>query len=331
MPALRWIDGHLDLAYLALNGRDLTTPLPPDDPGCVTLPALREAGVDVVLGTIFTELGVATPYGYASIDDLDGAERAGAAQLEWYQRMEDAGEIAIVRKRADLDAPGPIPKVVILMEGADPIRSPAHASWWVDRGVRIIGLTWALGSRYAGGNGRHGPLSDMGRDMVHTLDALGVTHDASHLADEAMAGLLELSRGRIIASHSNSRALLGENQRHLTDEHLRSLRARDGLVGLNLYSTFLTPVQGQRATLADCVRHVEHAAAIVGRSRVALGSDMDGGFGRERLPVGVDGPERLVALAGALQEAGWSEAEIGGFAHGNWQRVLREALQHPRS
>ncbi|MFO0874857.1 MAG: membrane dipeptidase [Phycisphaerales bacterium] len=343
--ATRWIaDGHLDLAYLALSGRDLTAPRADDDRGCVTLPALARGGVRLAFATIFTELGgdpATNPVAYRESADAAAAEAAGLRQLECYEALERAGHLRIVRSDEDLPASmattigaSPVPgeaareadalRIVILMEGADPIRDAGCAARWVARGVRAVGLSWALGSRFAGGNGAPGPLTGAGRELVAALDELGVVHDASHLSDEGFDELLALARGRIMASHSNCRALAGESQRHLADDQIRAIGARGGVVGLNLFGKFL--VTGRRATIDDCVAHVERAASIMGHRRgVALGSDMDGGFGPSDLPAGLDAPERLPALVDALQARGWSDAECAGFAHGNWLRFMQGA------
>ncbi len=154
--------------------------------GCITLPALREAGVDLAFATIFTEPSsnrTPGPCAYRSSGDLDAAEAAGLRQVEFYHQLEQEGEITIVRTRSDLDRPAPLPRIVLLMEGADPIRSPDHVARWFDHGVRIVGLTWAAGTRYAAGNQQDGPISPLGLELVRALDAQGLVHDASHLAD----------------------------------------------------------------------------------------------------------------------------------------------------
>ncbi len=342
-----WVDGHLDLAYRHLHGRSIA--LPVEDPATcsVSLPALRAAGVRLALGTIFTEMGPAADerWGYASHADLEGAHRAGTRQLEAYEELERAGEIRIVRTRADLDAVAapdesdergergergerderrPI-GIVLLMEGADPIRTPDEAAWWFERGVRVVGLTWALGSRYAGGNSTGGGLTAPGRALVAEFDRLGVLHDASHLSDAAFAGLCSATRERIVATHSNARALMDPPvERHLRNEQYSVIAARDGVVGLNLFGRFLA--SGRPSTLADAIRHVSHAAAHVGKHRVALGSDFDGGFGPADCPAGCQRPEELGALTRELMAIGWTREECAGFEHGNWMRVLRQAF-----
>lgn len=328
---MEWFDGHLDLAYLTVAGRDLTRPLSPGQDGCITLPDLAAGAVRGALATIFTESGAAAddPGGYRDAQDVDGAEAAGLRQLAVYQALERAGHLVIARAADDLSRPAPF-RIVLLMEGADPIRSPEEAAAWVERGVRVVGLTWARGSRYAGGNAApHGPLTRLGGELVDELDRLGVTHDLSHLSDQAAEGLLSRATGRVVATHSNARLLMpgaeALNQRHLSNEFAREIAARDGIIGLNLFSRFLAV--GRRAMIDDCLRHLDHLAAQTGSRRyLALGSDMDGGFSASNLPVDLDHPTKLGALATALNRAGWSEEEITGFAHANWERFLRTTL-----
>lgn len=348
---MQWIDGHLDLAYLAVNGRDLTRREACDPAsGCVTLPALRDAGVGIAFATIFTEKGLDGPdqaHRYASSDDLDGAEAAGLRQIETYEQLERDGSLRIIRSASDLDMSDDRLGIVLLMEGADPIRAPEDVAKWRARGLRIAGLVWAAGSRYAGGNGPPpgtpmpamydiGPLNSRGIEMIRALDDAGIIHDASHLSDAAFEGVLQHARGPIIATHSNCRALMNNWQRHLRDEQIRAIvdRPAGGVIGLNLFGKFLALGTGaggtgeRRATIDDCIAHIEHVVEVAGRRDViALGSDMDGGFGPGDLPIDVDHPTKLNALAQALRSRGWNDAEVEGFAHGNWMRVLRCVLQ----
>lgn len=327
-----WADGHLDLAYLAVNGRDMRAAVTDEAPHALTLASLRDGGVRVALGTIFTEHGgdpAKDRAAYLDSADLEGAHRAGALQLDWYEAMERAGEIAIVRTRGDLvraaAGDGPL-GVVILMECADPIRSPDEVAWWHAHGLRVVGMSWGHGSRYAGGNARAGGLTAVGRRFVEALDACGILHDASHLSRAAFDDLLAATDARVIASHSNAQALLADSERHITDAQIAAIRARDGWIGLNLYGRFLAA--DRRATIHDAVAHTMHVARIAGADRVGLGSDLDGGFGREALPVEIQSTRHYPMLLDALDAAGF--AALGGtragFAHANLLRVLEAAL-----
>lgn len=329
MKTTPWIDAHLDLAWLALTGRDLLRPCPDPGAGCTSLPDLDAGNVRVALATIYTrpvDVADGQPYTYARDDDA-GANAAGRRQLEMYERLERDGAIRIIRAADELDAQDEQRlQVILLMEGADPIRSPDDAAWWVARGVRAVGLAWALGTRYAGGNKRPGPLTAAGRELVAALDELGVIHDVSHLSDEGLADLLGCARGPVVATHSNARAVIGrDDPRHLTDEAIRAIARRGGVIGLNLYSRFLRA--DGRATVDDCVAHVLHICEVIGHRRgVGLGSDADGGFGPAEMPAGLDHPRHYHRLLAALSAAGFDDEDLRGFASENWLRCIRSAL-----
>ena len=230
-----WIDAHLDLSYIAFE-RSSTTPSIEAEPnrevGSVSWNAFTRGRVRACMGTIFTAVNEPdTTCGYGDHEDRDGAHHAGRRQLELYEAWEREGHIRIVRSGSDLDTAlhedGPL-AVVLLMECADPIRSPEEADWWVQRGVSMVGLSWSHGSRYSGGNARPGGLTPEGRALVEALDAAGAAHDVSHLSDESLEDLLECARGPIASSHSNARALLATDElapRHLANEHAREIAA----------------------------------------------------------------------------------------------------------
>ncbi len=322
---MEWFDAHLDLACLHLNGRDLLKEHAEGGlwlPGCITLPSLRAGGVNRCLATVFTEsvkAGAAlTEDQQYTEGDAEGAHRAGARQVDLY---------------ASWRAAGVGPRMGVLMECADPIREPDELAWWVQRGVVAVGLAWAHQSRYAGGNSVETGVTPLGRQLVAEMDRLTVVHDASHLSERAFWELCEATDRLIVASHSNCRALnggdviepLARRQRHLTDAQIKEITRRGGVIGLNLFSLFLRSgcEDPQRATIADCLAHIERVCSIAGnRKCVGLGSDADGGFSSARLPDGIDGPADYQKLADGLAAAGWSNAEVEGFAFGNWARVF---------
>ncbi|MCA9298113.1 MAG: membrane dipeptidase, partial [Phycisphaerales bacterium] len=129
------------------------------------------------------------------------------------------------------------------------------------------------------------------------------------------------------ASHSNCRSLMGplsrETQRHLSDDTIREIAARGGIIGINLVTNFLDPhaQPGTRASIEHVVAHIEHACTIAGdTAHVALGSDADGGFSALGLPAGIHRPADFQRLAEALRDRGWSDGDVEGFASGNWIR-----------
>lgn len=328
---MHWFDAHLDLACIALEGRDMLADEPvggSNPPGAVTLPTLRRGDVRAALATIFiAPEGTPEAIAYKS-GDAESASIAARRQIELYQSWAKAGECAIGLRGLSTIAPtGPI-RFALLVEGADGIRSPEELGWWVERGVVAISLAWAKQTRYAGGNTCEPGLTDLGRAMIREMDRLGVVHDTTHLSDASLRELFERAEGPIIATHSNCRALLddgslalGPRQRHLTDDSIREIGRRGGMIGSVLYSPFI--IRGgkrdRRATLAEWADHVERQCELMGnRTQVGLGSDADGGFSALTLPEGVNRPRDYEKLAEALQNRGWNDAEVEGFAWKNW-------------
>jgi membrane dipeptidase len=214
------------------------------------------------------------------------------------------------------------------MEGADPMRTPDDVPWWFERGLRMIGLAWKR-TRYAGGTGAPGPLTLEGIVLVRALDEHGVIHDASHLAEESFWQLLEIGDGPVCASHSNCRAIV-PTDRQLSDEMIRAIVERGGVIGINFYEKFLVPPAEygkRRATLDDVVRHVRHMCNLAGDARhVGIGTDMDGGFGRDQIPQEIVTSADLPKVGEALARAGFSGADVDGILGGNWVRFFRERL-----
>lgn len=332
------VDAHLDLGENAIRGRDLTRPAAeqtPDADGTpsVGLPDLRRGGVGLICGTVFCEPASDTaPTGYHT-----AAEAAAMAreQLAWYHRQADAGEIRLVLSRSqvptgDLSIKQPeiSPATILLLEGADAIEDATDVGKWYREGVRIVGLAWHQ-TRYAGGTGHPGPLTPQGVQLVAALDQAGMIHDVSHLAEESFWQLLDHATGPIIASHSNCRSLIATD-RQLSDEMITALVARGAVIGVNFYDRFLARPGRQpdhHATLGDIVDQVRHLCQVSGdETHVGLGTDMDGGFGRENLPDGLSTSADLPAVGEALSAGGFGDEQIAAIMGGNWLRFFRHTL-----
>jgi membrane dipeptidase len=358
-------DAHLDLAYLACAGRDMHAGLDqlanqphagPDAPGCVSLSTLRSSPVRAALATVFIEPvehpshaqhTQPTPPHDSRVTYTAGNKHEAAsialAQLRTYQGWHREGLIELAKQGSlRCSTASQQPRIGILLEGADSLREPSDIAWWHAQGVVAVGLSWGNHSRYAAGNadsrsGQTSPslgLTPLGRELVPMLDELQIVHDVSHLADASLEELLSMTNARVVATHSNCRALLPEkrtpagqlNQRHLTDDSIREIARRGGVIGLNLFDAFLLPPQsasGARATIDHAANHVLHICELLGHAKsVGLGSDMDGGFSRNRLPVGIECPQQLPALLEALASRGMPAQDIAAFAHTNWERVF---------
>jgi membrane dipeptidase len=316
---MKWIDGHIDLAYLALQGRNILNRCTDTEKSCISIPDLAQSPIATFFGTIYSSPSNSV-CGYGSSSNKKVAFEIGIRQLELYQNLERKGHINI--QHAGCVCNDEL-SMLLLMEGADPIRSPEDVRWWAEQGLRVVGLTWSSGTRYAGGNDCSHGLTEEGKDLVRALDEAGIAHDVSHLSDKSFGDLLSIATGTIIASHSNSRVVLqSESQRHLKDEQAKELFSRGGVVGLNLCTQFLSKTFDKKntdATLQDCVEHVMHYCELAGnRTQVALGSDFDGGFSPKYLPIGIKHPNQVVELGEALRIAGFNEQDLASFANGAW-------------
>jgi len=342
------IDGHQDMAFNALElARDLMgsvdairaregeTPAHGEGTATVSLPALRAAQVRVLFATIFTHPATSNTIspnpGYHSPQE---AFELACRQFAYYQMLHERGEVTLLTEQCALDAvlagSRPRPGLCLLLEGADPIRTPADLAFFGEMGLRIVGLSWKQ-TRYAGGTGATGPLTPAGRELLREMDRLDITLDVSHLAEEAFWQALSLFRGRVVASHANCRALV-PGDRQLNDDMIRAIADRDGVVGLVLYNRFIksgwSATDGKQAvSFRDLLRHVDHLAQLVGTRHIALGTDLDGGLGREDVPREIDTVIDVPRFADTLADGGYRESEIDGIMYGNWRRVLCAILR----
>ena len=307
----------------------------PDEDGIPTvgLPDLRAGGVSPICATIFCQPRYDDKPGYETSDE---AHAAALAQLAWYQSQQSSGTMRIIHRPADFSRQEPETQAILLLEGADPIRDESDLQMFYRAGLRIVGLTWKEGTRYAGGNARPGPLTRDGIALVKALDRLGIIHDVSHLADEAFNDLMELTSGPVIASHSNCRSIV-PGERQLSDEIIRAIVSRDGMIGINFYDKFLVPPEqhaNRRATLADVTNHIKHICQIAGSAaHVGLGTDMDGGLGREQIPVEIETSADLPRVADALSAAAFGDEDVAAIMGKNWARFFSKHLgtQHAKS
>jgi membrane dipeptidase len=327
---MRIVDAHLDLSYNALSGRDVLRPAAeqaPDDGGIPTvgLPDLRRGGVGLVCATVFCAPAYDGHAGYATADQ---AHAEGQRHLDWYRGQTRAGQFQFVRSPSDLDRDTNAQQAILLLEGADPLRTEQDVADWHAAGLRIVGLAWRS-TRHAGGTGCPGPLTAEGIATVQHLDRRGIIHDASHLAEQSFWDLLGLSAGPVMASHSNCRSIV-PTDRQLSDDMARALFARGGVIGINFFDRFLLPPDQygkRRATLDDVITHVKHLCDLAGdAAHVGLGTDMDGGLGRNEIPVEIQTSADLPRLADALSAAGYGDAAVAGIMGENWLRFFRKHL-----
>jgi membrane dipeptidase len=354
------VDAHLDLAWNALQwNRDIVcsvytirvqerrTPGKGYGQGTVALPEMRQGRVGLCFATLLAR-STGTPVPHLDYPSPLQSYGVAQGQLAYYRALQADGQVRFITDLDELnghiaaweswdaadearleDAP-PL-GLVISMEGADAILSPGQLQEWWQAGLRVLGITHFGPGRYAGGTGVEGGLTRPGLALLAEMERLGMLLDVTHCSDQAFWQALDAYAGPLLASHANCRALV-PRQRQLSDEQLRAIFERDGVVGAALDIWMLDPdwsIDGYtnaRVTLADVVNHIDHICQLAGNSRhAAIGSDLDGGFGREQVPHDLDTIADLQKLAALLADRGYAAGDVAAILHGNWLRLLRRS------
>lgn len=360
MPRLV-LDSHLDLGFSALQiNRDLTQPATAvriQDPvetqvsygSCtVTLPDLRRGHVGLVCATVMSRIDPNDRGTRTGMYCQQQCHGVGRGHLAYYQALERQGHLRILHRADEVHevarlwrgaAPAEAPLGLILsMESADPIESPEQVAEWHALGLRMVSLSHYGTSTYSHGTATEGGLLPPAAPLLEQLQAHGIVVDVTHLTDQAHWELLDIYDGPIAASHHNCRALT-PGQRQLTDDMIRSIAERDGVIGAAFDSWMLDPgwqrgltagEQTSGATLATVADHIDHIAQLTGSSRhCGIGTDLDGGFGTEQAPRDVNTIADLQNLVPLLQDRGYGDADIDGILADNWIRLLTDSWLDP--
>lgn len=183
-------------------------------------------------------------------------------------------------------------------------------------GFRITTLGWNEKNVLCGSHKTGGGLTELGREYVFEAQRLGMLIDVSHISDEAFWDIMDITRGPVIATHSNSRSVY-DVSRNLTDDMFKAICQTGGVAGLNMYSHFI----GQKPTLNTVCDHVLHWLELDGAKHIALGGDLDG---CEKLPNGFAGVQDYRKLAEALLAQGVSEQIVEDIFWNNAMGVIEK-------
>ncbi|MBM4436011.1 MAG: membrane dipeptidase [Actinobacteria bacterium] len=350
------IDFHLDLGMNALRwNRELIRPVPDlraaeagltDEigraAGTVALPELRRGNVALLAATAngrTTPAWREAPARFAASQEIAFAR--AAAHLAYYRALELRGQFRPIRTRPELDAhltawgargDGQPLGYLLAIEGSDPMLSPAQLEWWWNEGLRAASLAHNGEGFYAGGTGAPSGLKAGAVALLRAMESRGVALDLTHCSDRTFAEALDHFHGPVFASHSTCRALV-PGPRQLTDDQIRAIAARDGVVGLAFDNSMLHPAwrraAGLRAevSMTAVVDHLDHICQLVGDGdHAGIGSDLDGAFGVEQCPRELDTIADLQRFPEVMAARGYGDAEIARFMYGNWQQFLRRVL-----
>jgi membrane dipeptidase len=353
------VDTHLDVPFrVERSGDDVTIAT---TAGNFDYPRAKAGGLDVPFMSIFIPADIdAAGEGRAFADKLIDQVDAMVARAP--DRFARATCVADVRRNV---AAGLI-SLPLGMENGGPMASADDAvEHFFERGIRYVTLThskWNAFSDSSYDSNEHWRgLSEAGRALIHRLNDLGIMVDVSHISDRAFWEVMSVSAAPVIASHSAARYFVPGFERNISDDMIRALAARGGVVQVNFGSTFvsntahawamtfdaaLKQFQNESGSARDSpevaafaksyrdenpfpyasvgvvLDHIDHIVALVGTDAVGLGSDFDG-VG-DTLPIGLKDVSMYPNLIQGLLERGYEDDQIRKILGENLLRVWKD-------
>ena len=357
------VDSHEDIAYnIATFGRQYERSayetrlleqgtLAPSVNGETMLgwPEYQAGSVAIVFGTLFASPARASKaeWNTERYNNPEEAFNRYAKQADLYARLTDEhpDKFRLIRSAQELTShmqtwqtrsqenPAPV-GIVQLMEGAEAIRKRDDLHYWWEAGVRIIGLAWRS-NLCCGGTAEPGPLTDEGINLLRGMADFGYILDISHMDEQSVLPALDLYPHRIIASHANASALINgyQGNRHLSDEVIKRLVQRDGIIGVIPFNLFLDrewmDKGGRQAvSISKVVDQIDHICQLAGdAAHVGIGTDFDGGFGLASTPIELDSIADLQKLVPLLEARGYASMDIEAILGLNWLHMLEYELR----
>lgn len=349
-------DAHLDLSMNALEwNRDLTqsvkainqaelkmTDKPDRGKATVSLKAMRKGNIGLCMATqIARYVKPENPLPGWNSPAQAWAQTQG--QMAWYFAMETAGEMVQITDAKALQdhldcwensaKKKPI-GYILSLEGADSIISMDYLNLAYEQGLRAIGPAHYGPGTYAFGTNSKGGIGKKGKRLLQEIEALDMILDMTHLCDQSFWETLDNYNGKIWASHSNCRTLV-PNNRQFSDEQIKVLIERGAVIGMALDAWMMLPNWKRGVTtpkksglvLETIVDHIDHICQLSGNAaHVGLGTDLDGGFGKEQCPYDLETIADLQKLDHLLAKRGYSEADIKKIFNENFINFLLKAL-----
>jgi membrane dipeptidase len=325
------VDTHIDTTMmLGREGWDFMvrhSPVKGEDSNHVDLPRIREGGLGAAFFSIYMPGTVTGPEAVKRSLILIDHVRSLAEQ--------HPNEIVLATTAAEVRAAHKAGKFAALMgmEGGHMIDdSLAVLRDYQRLGVRYLTLSHSVNTNWSDSSGdtpKHNGLTDFGKDVVRELNRLGMLVDISHVSDKTFWDALETSKAPLVASHSSLRSISG-HPRNMTDDMIRALGGKGGVIMINYSRSFLSDElyqaglngvpMAQRPTVSweKIVEHIDHAVKLVGASHVGLGSDFDG----TTVPDGMDDVSMLPKITAALLDKGYSEPDVKNILGENILRLL---------
>jgi membrane dipeptidase len=295
------------------------------------LESMREGGITARFASVYVKSSYLPEMGSRRAIESIEAVRQDINESEKVSLGKSVNELRKENKKGKY-------ALMLSMEGAEPIQNSLRLlNVYYDLGVRMMTLTHSrrndvgTGSYTSvGADEREGGISDFGEKVIRRMEELGMAIDISHLNDEGFWDVIEITDGPVVASHSNARALC-DNPRNLTDEQLKAIAEKDGVVGLaSGVDNFVKP---ENADLEDFLEHLDYMVGLIGVEHVGFGFDYweyleeyfpgaseDWGRGIK----GMSDSSEVDILIRELKERGYSEKDIEKMMRENFLTALEQ-------
>ena len=353
------VDGHNDLPMVIrdnlagdVEGHDISMPAAYD----TDIPRLRAGGVGAQFWSVYVP---------STLPPLQ-AIRQQLEQFDIALRMIRLypDDLLLATRVADIDkafAENKIASLIGIEGGHTIVNSLGALRAYYELGARYMTLThyhthdWADS---ATDTARHGGLSEFGREVIREMNRLGMLVDLSHVSEDTMNDVLDVTAAPVIFSHSSARALT-QHMRNVPDAVLKRVTDNGGLVMVTFIPDFVNDERRQWAealepitkdlatdaewkaatedykkvhgqppigTLSQVADHIDYVARIAGHDHVGIGGDFYGQSGDD-LVQGLEDVSRYPYLIAELLRRGWSEDNITRLTRGNLLRVLGQTEQ----
>ncbi len=322
---MRLIDMHCDTIWMFM--RDRGTELKQNQ-YCVDIQKMKQAGSMAQFFACFIH-----------IDELNGITQTDKFEQGYFKALEmiktgknefvaNADDIRLACNYDDMlknNKQGKMSAFLTIEEGGILCGDMARLERLYKEGVRLMTLTWNHENCIGFPNSKDAKtmmkgLKPFGMEVIREMNRLGMIIDVSHLSDGGFWDVVKYSQAPFVASHSNARELC-PHPRNLSDEMIKALAEKGGVVGINFYPYFIN--ENGVATVEDIANHIAHMYQIGGEDVVAIGTDFDG-FDEGELEIGHLG--EIDKVYNAVKKHGFSSRQIDKLFWENANRVIKEVL-----
>ncbi len=281
---------------------------------------------------------------FADAQDLFGKFNSFIAEYpQWLMRINGAGDLASAKEQGKFG-------IIYGLQSSDQFQTLDDVNSCYGYGQRVSQLSYNFRSRVADGafEPYDGGVSEYGGKVIDRMNSIGMAVDLGHASDKTKLDAISRSKAPVILSHGNCRALIPNGLRATTDDAIRKLAAKGGVMGI---TDIAFMVKGtEPVTVDDVIDHYDHVRDLVGIEHVGVGSDAgiesndlgsptvlkdmltkaDARYhvhGDHEIVAGMGGPSRMYELTAGLVRRGYTDEQIRLVIGGNWARVLKAIWQ----